>query len=784
MYASIAIFSPPYKILTYQLPFLFESDFWKIGQRVFVPVGNSIRLGCIVDLPAKEKVTEEIKYREIIFPLEKEPVLTPLLMALANEISKRQGIQPGAVFAGILPAGIKAEDLRVSVYIDNKKLVLNKKNLAALPDNIKARLANALQNNKVKIVAGERSDADLEICAVAGSPPWPIRPAAKKQLEILQFLHEQGNKTRKQLINKFGSSAREPLAKLVAKGLIKLKFADDEQWDFVEPAKTSTNFILNPEQQTALQALHQTLLSKKAETILLYGITGSGKTVIYLELAKLCLQNKKSVLLLAPEVALAHKLMKDAQAMLCDAPVILYHGYQSASVREKTFKELRYGCEAVLVIGTRSALFLPIPNLHCIILDEEHDASYKQDEKLPYHAKELAWYLVEQVAGLLVLGSATPDIRTFQACASGKIPKLELRHRASGSSLPIMELTTINQSAGIGGDPRNSALLSKDTEDALQRCLEKGEQAVVLQNRRGYAPLIFCLTCEHTIKCPNCQIGLAYHKTQQRLICHYCGYDLAWPSVCPECGDSSYIPIGEGTEKIAEYLESISGKPVLRLDRDSVRRSGQIDEILSAFAKGDAPFLVGTQMLSKGHHFPNVTLVVAADGDIGLNLPDYRSAERSFQLLTQAAGRAGRGTKPGKAIIQTRNPEHYCWQHIIKQDYEGFYETELAIRKKYNYPPFIKLGLLRVSYPITEAQGREAVFTLGREIKNYAKKLDIQVLGPAPAPLAMQKGRMRFQFLFKSSIWQPMRELWFFANKQNLPAKLRLFLDLDPVSML
>ena len=337
------------------------------------------------------------------------------------------------------------------------------------------------------------------------------------------------------------------------------------------------------------------------------------------------------MLLLAPEVALALKLRRDASLALPDVPLYFFHGYQSAALREKTFRELAKRREPCLVVGTRSALFLPLPSLGAVVLDEEHDSSFKQDEGLTYQAKEVAWFRIAQAKGLLVLGSATPDLKTFYAVREAKIPVSTLPARVGGGTLPSIRLVDIRSMNCV------ESILAPETLSALKQTVEQGDQAVILLNRRGYAPLMYCIDCGKVARCPHCDIGLTYHKGRERLVCHYCGYSVPFPSPCPSCKGLHFHPMGQGTERVEEYIGTLlpPGGRVLRLDRDSTRRPGRMEEILESFARQEAQVLVGTQMLSKGHHFPHVTLAVVADGDIGLNLPDYRAAERTFQLLVQ-----------------------------------------------------------------------------------------------------------------------------------------------------
>ncbi|MFW6324600.1 MAG: replication restart helicase PriA, partial [Desulfovibrionales bacterium] len=433
-----------------------------------------------------------------------------------------------------------------------------------------------------------------------------------------------------------------------------------------------------------------------------------------------------------------------------------------------------------IVVGTRSALFLPMRDPGLVILDEEHDSSFKQDEQLVYQAKELAYFLSRENKALMVLGSATPDVKTSYAAEQGSIPRVFLNARILDRKLPSVDVVNLLQ------EPPKSGPLSPRCLQALTGTLEHGGQVVILQNRRGYAHLVYCPGCGQVARCPNCEVGLTYHKSVEKLLCHYCGYSLECPQPCTHCGESDLLPLGEGTEQIEEFVRrEFPDIGVVRLDRDSIRSRGRMEELLDRFARKEAGIMVGTQMISKGHHFPGVTMVVVVDGDLGLNLPDYRATERTFQLLVQVAGRAGRGEAPGTVFIQTRNPDHYCWKYVRESDYHGFYRTEIERRRKLSYPPFVKLGLIRMSFPLQWKEGKSAVMDISRALNATGKALNVRILGPAPSPLPVLRGRSRFQCLLKGERWENIRGLYARAL-ETAPANraLRMHLDLDPMAML
>ncbi len=787
MFHTVALLSPPYSTLTYTAPADLPGTLWQPGLRVAVPLGNgALRVGVLLDDGRPQTdLPPEITPRPLIWPLEQTPLLSADHLDMIRQLALRQATTAGNILGHILPLGLRTTQVRLRRFTGGKPQMLSLKTLMQLPDAERAVLAAAFRAGQVDLVPARTDAAEGEVCELHADPPWPVRPNALRQIALLDHLLEQGPCTRRTLLRRMGESAVPALQALVQRGLVRIRPRDETG---IKDAETGESllppppaaFALSTEQRAALDSLRQALDAETASTHLLYGVTGSGKTAVYLELARACLERRRSVILLAPEVALALKLRRDAACALPGAPLYFFHGYQSPARRERAFRELAARQDPCLVVGTRSALFLPVPRLGAVVLDEEHDASFKQDEGLHYQAKEVAWFRVAQSRGLLVLGSATPDIKTFHAAQGGLLPVERLPRRVGGGTLPDISLVDISGLAG------SESLLAPESLEALRDTVRRGEQAVVLLNRRGYAPLMYCLDCAAVARCPHCEIGLTYHKRRERLICHYCGYSTPFPVVCPTCRGMHYLPMGEGTERLTETLSTLVAPQgqVLRLDRDSTRRPGRMEEILEAFARQEAQILVGTQMLSKGHHFPNVTLALVADGDLGLNLPDYRAAERTFQLLVQSAGRAGRGSKAGRVLIQTRDASHYCWKYIRESDFEGFYTEEIARRERRRYPPFVRLALIRISFAADFEAGPAAVSALGSRLRNLGKELGVTVLGPAPAPLSILRGRRRFHCLLKSADWPSVRRLYGDIAAGTDMRHLRLFLDLDPVNML
>jgi len=759
---------------------------------------------------AFEDKPQSFPLKSIVWPLEREPLLSSSYLDLAVQLAHRQTETPGRILGSILPLGLRTTQVRLRFFDSGKPREYKPKDFTLMPPEECAACGLLWSRGQAEVSRAGQSPLD-EMCLLAADPPWPVRPAAKAQTALLEYLFQHGAISRRKLTDVLGKGVFTTLSTLAERGLAHIRPADHALSDenvagppiapSVEPGDpgvggSAVAFSLTPQQRAAFEPLLAAALAGKAESRLLFGITGSGKTAVYLELARAVLAQGRSVLLLAPEVALALKLWGDAAAALpfSELPFErrrLFHGYLSAGAKEAAFRALSQASnEARLVVGTRSALLLPLDNIGLIILDEEHDASFKQDEGFTYQAKEVAWYRAGAQGALLLMGSATPDVKSFHAAKEGHIPLHVLTERVSGGTLPEVRLVQLGKKMGkIEEKSQNSmpnSLLTEESLEILNTVVGRGEQAVILLNRRGYAPLMYCRTCSRVAKCPHCDIGLAYHKGRERLLCHYCGVSTPYPSPCAACKSMAFLPMGEGTEKLEETL-SVSlppGTGILRLDRDSTRRPGRMEEILAAFARKEASVLVGTQMLSKGHHFPDVTLAIVADADLGLNLPDYRAAERTFQLLVQSAGRSGRGEKPGQVLIQTRDPGHYCWEYVKNADYEGFFEQELALRKKHRYPPFVRLALIRISAALSDAAGPEAVTALGKALRQAAQTSGVSVLGPAPAPIPLLKGRRRWQCILKGDDWQAMRALFKTALTLTRKTPLRLRLDLDPVNML
>ncbi len=791
-YLAVALLDAPYATYTYAVPPWFQSGSLLPGQRVLVPLGRTIRVGVIVGPTSAPE--SEITVKNCIWPLETHPMFGTRYMDMAASLATRQSTTLGKILGSVVPSGLRTAKTSFVVSDPAYPKALSPKALRDCDENDAYTLAKLWAAGLVRERFRRRRERQF---ILAADPPWPVRPSAQRQLDVLEYLYDHGVVSKAALTVRFGTSIASVLARLVTLNLVRETESELHEADWlIQGTDEDVNWrarLPQPteEQTSALNELVPLLEARSAAVRLVHGVTGSGKTRLYMELVARTLQSGRQVLLLAPEVALAGKLWRDATVALSGFPGMLYHGSLSPTARQDVFSKASKAEGSLFIVGARSALFLPLSDIGLIILDEEHDTSFKQDERLPYQAKELAWFLAQRHRAVLVLGSATPDLKTYYAAKQGAVPLISLKNRVHSAVLPEVELVTVQETSAVSStclSPEQAAKggpLAERTVVALRETIEAGDQAVIMLNRRGYAPVLYCSECEETVKCPECELSLTYHKKRERLICHYCGLSFPFPKPCPTCGGCSFVPMGEGTELLQEQLPGIlpPNTSILRLDRDSARRPGRAEEILAEFGQKKAQILVGTQMLSKGHHFPDVTLAIAVDGDMGRNLPDFRAAERAFQLLVQMSGRAGRGDKPGRVLLQTRNPVDPFWQHVLHADYERFYEEELEKRRKFLYPPFVKLGLIRLDYPKDWEDGSIAVSRAGELIRQSAGH--VRVLGPVPAPLPMVAGRRRFNCLLKAEAWPDIRHIYtILARSQPPNSKLKVRLDLDPVDML
>lgn len=585
--------------------------------------------------------------------------------------------------------------------------------------------------------------------------------------------------------------AQDTLHRLARRGLLALRRERVERDPFSAAEAAAAAMLagagdaarkLSDEQATTLERLSRLSAEGTFGTAVLHGVTGSGKTEIYLRLAARVASGGRRTLVMVPEIALTPALAAIFRGTFGEKVAILHSGLSDGE-RHDQWHRIRRG-EVDVVVGTRSAVFAPLCPLGLVIVDEEHDGSYKQEESPRYNGRDVAVMRGKREGALVVLGSATPSVETFHNSLKGRYELLSLERRILDRTLASVSIVDMRSEIAENGP---ETIFSRALKEAIDERLRKSEQVLVLLNRRGYATAVFCRQCGGTIDCPNCSVSLTIHGTgrSRRARCHYCNHSGPVPGACPQCAAPYLEQTGVGTERIeAEAARLFVGARLARLDRDVLRRRGAASSLLARFARREIDVLIGTQMIAKGHDFPAVTLVGVISADVGLGLPDFRAAERTFQLLTQVVGRAGRGERPGEAVIQTIHPEHYSIRHACRQDYRSFFDEELSYRRALRYPPFVALANVLVRAP-TLGAAMERASMLADAVRAAAPAgRDIRVIGPAPAPLSRLKGETRVHFFVKS----PSRRELGMALRSALEAHPDLrrsaAVDVDPMSVL
>lgn len=545
-----------------------------------------------------------------------------------------------------------------------------------------------------------------------------------------------------------------------------------------EPEKQHAPLVLNPDQARAVLQIRQALERKKHQVFLLHGITGSGKTEVYLHSIAFLLEQGLGAIVLVPEIALTPQTVARFRSRFGNLVAVL-HSRQSSGVRLGEWQRIRGG-QARVVIGPRSAVFAPLPRPGLIIVDEEHEVSYKQEQNPRYHAREVAIKRAALLGIPVVLGSATPALETYYQAVRGDYRLLELPSRVESRPLPDVTIIDLRQEIKAG----NTGVLSENLKEKIAARLERGEQTILFLNRRGFTTFVICRDCGYVLKCPNCAISLTYHYQGDQLRCHYCGYSTQLPRKCSRCGSSRIRHFGTGTQKVEDEVRNLFPQArVLRLDMDTTGKKGVLESTLAAFAGGEADILVGTQMVAKGLDFPNVTLVGVITADTVLNLPDFRAAERTFQLLTQVAGRAGRGNLAGEVVIQTYHPDRYPVVLASSHDYKQFWQQESEFRRRLEYPPYSHLARLLVVGPVERNVIREAS-DLARELNSsQGHNPAVQVLGPAPAALNRLKNRYRWHIVLKAVEIQPLLTV-VDQVRREYSGSSALQIDVNPLGML
>jgi primosomal protein N' (replication factor Y) (superfamily II helicase) len=793
----VAVPVPALDALTYRVPDALPAP--TIGARVLVPVGKRVMTGIVLESPqAADDVTE---LKDVIDILDAEAFLSEDIVKLALWVAEYYASGPGEALAAAMPprAWIESERyaqlnpgaettgerglrLRVVERLSAGKPV-RVDALAKLGSGIRAALLGLERDGLVSITQPLKGSADahrtVRIVHLSAQghdvdAAEQLRASQRAALDLLRG-SPAGIEAAELAAQDISSQA---IARLAARGFVTIEKRRVERDPFAgERRAPAANVDLTDEQTCAVARLRALALQDRFAAALLHGVTGSGKTEIYLRLAQEVSAGGRGVLILVPEIALTPAVAASFRTAFGDR-VAIQHSGLSDGERHDQWQRIRRG-DVDVVVGTRSAVFAPLRKIGLIAVDEEHDGSYKQEESPRYHARDVAVMRARDARALAVLGSATPSLESYQNALNGRYELVPLRRRIFDRPLANVRVVDMREVYAADGP---DVILGSALRDGLRQRLDRGEQSIVLLNRRGFATTIFCRQCGSTTECPNCSVTLTVHRAQRRVRCHYCNYSIAIPKACTNCAGPYLEQMGFGTEKVeTEIVAQFPHARVARVDRDTIRRRGAISTLLSRFASGGLDVLVGTQMVAKGHDFPRVSLVGVISADVGLGLADFRAAERTFQLLTQVAGRAGRGDIRGEAIIQTLHPTHYSIVHATAQNYEAFFAEESRYRQAMQYPPAVAL-VNAVVKGRTHQQAMEDAGDLVRALRRGGEPY--KVLGPAPAPLSRLRGEHRAQFFMKGANRTPMRRALQTVLESRPELKRRTTIDVDPMSVL
>ncbi|MEP6741649.1 MAG: primosomal protein N' [bacterium] len=790
------------------------------GSRIVVPFGRKLVTGYIVALHATLRSGTSLKEenikdaREI---LDVAPLVTAEILELSRWVSDYYLAPRGEVLKAALPPGVSPRVEQLLSITEAGQAELDKsapdsdantrRSLLELLSNagtVSLALATEkLKSEEVTKIARTLERAGLiNIAQQSGADSVRAKYERRVRLSRTPTAAEPGNSPKL-------TNAQQKVIEAL-KGEESLKFVDLlarahvgpspvttlANRNFVEiferrlhrdplgnsPLAPVTHYVLTEDQQKVIAEINQSLNDHTYSPFLLHGVTGSGKTEVYIRAMRVALKLGRSALMLVPEIALT-PVFSQRLRMHFGEQVAIFHSSLSKGERFDEWTRVRNGT-ARIVIGTRSAVFAPIQNLGLVIVDEEHESTYRQQDSPRYNARDTAIVRAQKESAVVVLGSATPSLESFHNASLGKYKYLQLPNRLGHRPLAVAEIIDMR---AVFARQQRPAIFSDELLQAIDDTHGRGEQSIVLLNRRGYSSFVLCRSCGESIQCPNCDVTLTYHRSERVIICHYCNHREAAPAKCPSCASKYIYYVGEGTQQIEEKLRTLfPAIRIARIDRDTTSRRHAFEKSLLEFSEGKIDMLVGTQILAKGHDFPNVTLVGVVSVDAGLALPDFRAAERTFQLLTQVAGRAGRGDLTGKVLIQTYHPYHYALRHASGQDYAGFYEEEIRHRQNHSYPPFVALASLLV-HGANLDQVRSDALQLRKELDVANAGRIVRVLGPAPAALARLKNEFRMQLLIKGRKRQQLRDVIDAAlkavgsNGVNLRA---VNVEIDPVSIM
>ena len=731
-----------------------------IGARVIVPLGSRLVTGIVVERSATDELRD---VKPIHQTLDADSFVPPDVVALARWTAEYYACGVGDTIPALLPP--MARGGRADAHKTMRVAAITASGLEAVARGF---------HRQPSVTDAERSPKRLAL--------------ADRQREALELLAGSPDGIPTPVLATRGIAA-DAISRLARHGYVSLRQEriDRDPWGPTrvgpgsDPCRTRVGPPLMPEQDAAFRRLSAFARTADFRVALLHGVTGSGKTEIYLRLAATVRDAGRRTLMLVPEIALTPAVA----ALFRDTfgeRVAIQHSGLSDGERHDQWQRIRRG-DIDVVVGTRSAVFAPLEPIGLIVVDEEHDGSYKQEEAPRYNGRDVAIVRAQHARALVVLGSATPSMESYHNAIAGKYERVVMERRVLDRPLAAVTIVDMREEYAADGP---QVVLGRALREAVQARIDRREQALILLNRRGFATAVFCRQCAGTLDCPNCSVSLVIHGEghARRARCHYCNYTARVPAACPLCAGPYLEQSGFGTERVeAEVKKASPGARVARLDRDATRRKGALATLLAKFRDGDIDVLVGTQMIAKGHDFPRVTLVGVVSADVGLGLADFRASERTFQLLTQVAGRAGRGEQKGEAIVQTLYPDHYSIRLACRQDYPAFYERELQFRRAMRYPPLVSLVNTIVRGRTFPAAIDDAA-DIAQKLRAAARGGDLHVLGPAPPPIARLRGEYRAQLLIKGVNRKRIREALQAALKTRPDLQKRVIVDVDPISVL
>jgi len=770
------------------------------GARVKVPFGPRKVLGYVTSLKSESELDEK-KLKPIDELIDLDPVISGELLGLSKWLATHTLSYEIDALQVMLPAAMRAkyekfiliDDLEKITDEDFKYFLAGRKRVAmkeAETAGLLSKLKRYVKEGFMTVETTVQQKTAMKkqrMIHIAGGVELErtkgiLSQNAKRQIELINWMIEHEGKTisAKRILEKTN------IQPAVLKSLLERGAASEEYLEvYREPDASELKDVpipqhLTDEQTVALNAISASVSKQKSETFLLHGVTGSGKTEIYLRSIKDVLSTGKEAIMLVPEIALTPQMTARFKARF-GSLVAVMHSALSVGEKYDEWRKIQRG-EVKVVVGARSAIFAPFQNLGIIILDEEHEATYKQEDTPRYHARDVAIKRAEYYGCPVILGSATPSLESYARASKGVYTLLTLMQRARNQQLPTVNVVDMREELKSG----NRSMFSIDLANAIRKRLEAKEQIILFLNRRGFSSFVLCRDCGTTVECPNCDISLTYHRAHERLKCHYCGHDEIVPLVCPECASEHIRFFGTGTQKVQEEIASLFPEArILRMDVDTTRQKGSHERLLKQFSEGKADILLGTQMIAKGLDFPNITLVGVLAADTTLHLADFRAAEKTFQLMTQVSGRAGRHDLPGEVFIQTYSPEHYAIELAKDQHYEPFYKTEMAARRQFGYPPFYFVTLIQFSHEdlLKVADYAEKGTSFLRE----KLATETMIIGPTAAAISRVNNRYRYQCLIKykqePNLTEVLQQLIKMYRTSWIKSGLTMTVDVDPVSI-